>query len=336
MRRSPAKEVSGAKAARPKKRVELSHRDRALFLGIFESSVMLREQIAELFFSGSYDAAAKRLQKLLTHGYLRERKVDDRRGTYLPTWISLAEPAFSVLRADNAIPDEMTWQSLRRRRSSAPSTLAHDLDVVDLWVAFVKAHRRAREGSLKHFSTWPYHFQFETVSTHGGASSLLLPDAHAVMAHTDDPKLAPIESTIFFEWDRSTEHRGILRGKALGYDHFYRSGAYAERCGGRHTDIEDYPFRVVLAVKNEERRNNLLEALARPEGTHPLIPDQFWSTTWEEIRSDPLGPIYLHVGDYVQATKGTIYDPARYVTRQRALDRDVLVRERAMKRRLVE
>jgi hypothetical protein len=87
----------------------------------------------------------------------------------------------------------------------------------------------------------------------------------------------------------------------------------------------------VFAVKNEERRNNLLEELARPSRTTSFIPDQFWCTTWDEILTDPLGPIYLHIDDYKAATKGSIYDPAVFVTKQRVIHRDELVRERAGK-----
>ena len=110
----------------------------------------------------------------------------------------------------------------------------------------------------------------------------------------------------------------VRRGKATGYDEFYRSGAFAERCGGKREHAAD-----------------LLEELARPTGTGALIHDQFWATTWDEILSDPLGPIYLHVGDYAAATAGTMCDPARFVTSQRARDRDELICERAVKRRLV-
>ena len=99
---------------------------------------------------------------------------------------------------------------------------------------------------------------------------------------------------------------------------------------------DEYPFRTVFAVRNEERRNNLLEELGRPNGGGTVIPDQFWCTAWDEILNDPLGAIYLHVGDYADATKGTMYDPARFVTNQRARDRDELIREREAKRRLLE
>jgi hypothetical protein len=319
---------------RYRERVEIRERDRALFLGLFEARVMLREQIADLYFAGSYEAAAKRLQKLEQHGYIRERRVALRRGTYLPRWISIADAGFLVLKSSGLIEDRFTWETARRRLDVAGSKLAHDLNVVDLWVAFEKAGR-GREGvALKRFLTWPYLYQFEMFGAPENGGTLLLPDAFAVIGYADDPALPPVESALFFEWDRSTQWRRILREKALAYDHFYRSGAFAERNGGKRSEAEEYPFRVIFAVKNEERRNNLLEELARPSRTIRFIPDQFWCTTWPEILGDPLGAIYLHVDDYRQATTGTMYDPARYVTKQRVLDRDELVRERAIKRSL--
>jgi hypothetical protein len=59
--------------------------------------------------------------------------------------------------------------------------------------------------------------------------------------------------------------------------------------GGKRSQVEDYPFRAAFTVKNEERRNNLLEGLARSYGTVRFIPDQLWAITWPEILTDPLG-----------------------------------------------
>ena len=324
-------------ARRPERgeRVELNKRDLALFHGLFEARVMLREQIAELFFDGSYDAAGKRLQKLMNYRYLRERRVGDRRGEYLPRWISLAEPAFVALRAAGLVEARFTWDAVKNRLASSASSLAHDLDVVDLWCAFVRAIDASKDHTLKDFSTWPYRYQFDAITPRRNGSSILLPDAFAVIEYDDDSEFSPFASPLFFEWDRSTEGRTVLCDKAAGYDHFYRSGKFAERCGGTRKDVEAYPFRTIFAVKTEERRNNLLEELARPQRRPQLIADQFWCTTWEEIRADPLGAIYLHSDDYRAVTKGSMYDPARFVTKQRVIHRDELVREKAVKRRLI-
>src|SRR5260370_41498521 len=124
-RRATNNDARSATTARQNERVDLSKRDHALFLGLFEAGVMLRAQIAELYFAGSYDAASKRLQKLLKHGFLRERSASDRSGTYHPAWISLGEPAFTALKAAGLVPDSFTWEKLKRRLSRASSSLAH-------------------------------------------------------------------------------------------------------------------------------------------------------------------------------------------------------------------
>jgi hypothetical protein len=64
--------------------------------------------------------------------------------------------------------------------------------------------------------------------------------------------------------------------------------------------------RAVFPVRNDERRNNLLEGLAPPSREGTLIHDQFSATTWDDLLADPLGAIYLHIGDYAAATSATI------------------------------
>src|SRR5262249_17741889 len=141
-----------------------------------------------------YEAALKRLQKLKDYGYICERRVPDRPGGYLPRWISLAQRGFLILRSETLIEPRFTWETAKKRLDIAPSKLAHDVQVVDLWVSFTKAFRNAANVTLKRFSTWPYLYQFESERRRQGGSTLLLPDAFALMAYTDDPALPPIES----------------------------------------------------------------------------------------------------------------------------------------------
>jgi hypothetical protein len=183
---------------------------------------------------------------------------------------------------------------------------------------------------MRHFSAWPREF---ALPARGG--SALFPDAYALFHHRPNPREPAVESAAFFEWDRSTEARRVLRKKAEAYDRFYRSGDYARRQGGRPEESNAYPFRTVFVVPNDERRNNVLEEFARPHA-QPLIADQFWVTTEKEVVGDPFGPIYLHIGDYINATRGTRYDPATHVTKYRTRERDQLVRERTTKRPLLD
>jgi hypothetical protein len=312
--------------------VDLQERDRALFLGLYEAGVMLRSQIADLYFLGSYEAAGKRVQKLLRHQYLRERTIAGRPGRYAPSWLTLTERGCGVLRDEALLPEPSSWNTLRDRLNRSTSTLAHDLGVVDLWVALTKAARTHAGATLKRFSMWPNDFRIALPKPMRGRS-LLIPDAFAEVG-CNDVGTAVVEYPFFFEWDRSTESRATLRAKAEAYDAFYRSGAFAERCGDSPDDFAEHPFRVVFAVRNEERRNNLLEELARPNASS-FISDQFWVATWHDILSDPLGASYLHIEDYAMATAGSLYDPVRYVANGRARARDDLVRARVTKRSLL-
>ena len=93
---------------------------------------------------------------------------------------------------------------VKNRLASSPGSLAHDLDVVDRWRAFARAISSFCDHTLKHFSTWPYRYQFDAVSRQRNGSSLLLPDAFAVIAIDDDPALPPVESALFL----GPKHRG--------------------------------------------------------------------------------------------------------------------------------
>src|SRR4051794_2752635 len=109
--------------------VVLGERDHALFLGLYEAGVMLRSQIADLYFLGRYEAAGKRLQKLMRHGYVRSRRMPGRPGAYAPSWLTLTAQSFGVLADQKLLPEPATWESVRERLDRSRSTLAHDLGV---------------------------------------------------------------------------------------------------------------------------------------------------------------------------------------------------------------
>src|SRR4051812_21617120 len=73
--------------------IELQDRDFALLRGLFESRVMTLGHIASLFFDGKPEAAKKRVQKLKSAGYVRERP----RRPYEPSVLFLTRSAFVLL-----------------------------------------------------------------------------------------------------------------------------------------------------------------------------------------------------------------------------------------------
>jgi len=107
------------------------------------------------------------------------------------------------------------------------------------------------------------------------------------------------------------------------------------RHGFTHEDYKDCPFRVLMVLPNEERRNNMAERLLQNE---PSAVTMVWLTTFSEITADPLGTIWMRPLEYRDITKGTQYDPSRPRTGayRREPAREGLVVARLKKLRLFE
>ena len=134
-----------------------------MFRDLIESRVMTLAQISELHFAGSYEYAKKRLQLLKSVDYIAERKPKHNPGRYFASTLSLARPGFEAFADDPFVIDErMRWDDLCSRLDFAESTLAHELEVVDMKVAFVKAIRAASGLTLDEFSTYPRRYEFTT------------------------------------------------------------------------------------------------------------------------------------------------------------------------------
>jgi hypothetical protein len=116
------------------------------------------------------------------------------------------------------------------------------------------------------------------------------------------------EHFFFLEVDRSTESRETLARRVFGYQDFYRRGALAVRYGSTPEDYKDFPFRVLMVLLTEERRNNMAERLLQND---PPALTMVWLTTFAEVIADPLGPIWMRPIDYREITKGTQYDASR-------------------------
>lgn len=71
--------------------ISLQDRDNALLRGLFESRVMTSKHVATLYFEGRAEAAKKRLQKLKTAGFVKERP----RRAYEPSLLFLTSSLLS-------------------------------------------------------------------------------------------------------------------------------------------------------------------------------------------------------------------------------------------------
>jgi hypothetical protein len=96
---------------------------------------------------------------------------------------------------------------------------------------------------------------------------------------------------------------------------------------------KDFPFRVLILT--EERRNNMAERLLQNE---PPVLTMVWLTTFDEIKTDPLGAIWMRPLDYREITKGTLYDPSRERTGAYRTDpaREAMVAAEVKKLKLLE
>jgi hypothetical protein len=122
--------------------------------------------------------------------------------------------------------------------------------------------------------------------------------------------------------------------KAREYLAFYQSGGFARLNGSPGHRYRRHPFRLLVVVQSEERRNNLAAALSRLP--RPIL-TLAWLATLEDVRRDPMATIWLTPAGYRQAVRGTRFadttargpyrtDPAR----------ERLVAERVALRRLLE
>ena len=212
-----------------KTNLALQVRDFALLRGLFESRVMTLQHLCHLYFSGRYEYAKKRVQKLKEAGLINERAVTSGRGRFLPTLLSLSRTGLSALDADPLFEryPGITWEAMQKRLNMAQSTLAHELDVVDVKVAFATSLRDTDQFSLDGFSTWPRLFEFPTEHLDSGRPFLLQPDGYFSVTRNQE-----IDYSFFLELDRSSEVRHTLTIKAHGYQNYYRSGQFAMRQGG--------------------------------------------------------------------------------------------------------
>lgn len=327
---------------RPRPKIEYQDRDYELLRSLFESRVMTLSQAAALYFDGSYEAAKKRLQKLESARavYRRRRNVNE------PAVYALTEQSLELLRtkgfldqyraAFNGLPN------MRQRATVSDMTMRHELAVMDVKAALMPAIERTDRFSTVEFGTWPFLYQFKAKRTFTNADGSLLseivlqkPDGFIrVYEQEEDGGLS--EHRFFLEVDRSSEPQHRLAAKASAYRDYYSSGNFATRYGHPGAPREDFPFRVLMILRNTERRNNAAESLLRLK---PPILTQVRLTTYQELHQDPLGPIWLVPRDYRTALTNTPFDLAirpesRVYARQP--EREAIVEARLQKHQLFD
>ncbi len=317
--------------------IELQDRDLAIFRGLFESRLMTLGHITRLYFDGRSEAAKKRIQGLKSARYLGERA----RRVYEPSILHLRERAFTELSASGAISEypHFTWEQLKKRLQVSDSTLRHELAVLNVKASLSSALSALPHHELVEFSTWPLIYQFQAAQPprpgiYQPSKVLIRPDGFMrVYEHTNEGDA--FEHFLYLEVDRSTEPHETLALRTYGYQDYYRRGGLAVRYGATPEDYKEFPFRVLMVVPNDERRNNMAERLL--QNTPPIL-SMVWLTTFAEVTADPLGAIWMRPLDYRDITKGTAYDPSRSRSGayRRQPEREALVAGEVNKLRLFE
>ena len=124
------------------------------------------------------------------------------------------------------------------------------------------------------------------------------------------------EYAFFLEVDRGTETLDTLTERCHCYREHYASGGFALSRGGTRNEREAFPYRVLVVLPSEARRDNLAEKLLT---LNPPIETQVWLTTRRELMSDPLGEIWVRPREYrgdamsrrERATKGVMQSASR-------------------------
>ncbi len=299
--------------------IQLQDRDIALLKGLFESRLMTLAQAAAIHFKGSSEAAKKRIQKLKAAGYLAERP----RRAYDPSILFLTRKSFTAL-AGGGYLDEyppLVWRDLEKRARVSELTLKHELAVMDFKAAVYTAVAKSPKLRVAEFSTWPLLYEFRASPNGGRTSMVVRPDGYLRIYETKSDGSVS-EHTFFLEIDRSTEVLDTLVTRSACYRDYYRRGGLAARQGHPHAEFEQFPFRVLIVVRNAERRNNLCERLL---SLRPPILSQVWLTTLSEANATPFASIWILPQDYrnalIHSAVGSIENKAAVYRRNS--DRDL-------------
>jgi hypothetical protein len=283
--------------------IVLQDRDIGFLRGLFESRVMTASHASSLYFDGRHEMTKKRLQKLKSAGLIAERP----RRAFEPAILYLTRKGLGPLVERGILRDypEFDLPALERRARVSGLTLRHELEVMEIKVAFASSVTKSPALALAEFNTWPLLNEFKVFQDRAGNSEVLVRPDGFIRIHEKEQGGGLSEHALFLEVDRSTESQEVLASKAACYLAYYKTGGFAEKCGGNRGDFKEYPFRVLFVFKTAERRNNTAERLI--QGNPPIL-TQVWLTTFADVTADPFGAIWIRPADYRDAIRGTRFE----------------------------
>jgi hypothetical protein len=308
--------------------LEITPRDISILRSLFESRISTAAHICVHHFESKAEAAKKRIFKLKSAKLIGERraKVSD------PSILFLTAKGIKLLESNGILSEypQLSASALQKRTRVSSQTIQHELEMMDIKAFFHLAIQSRPELQIEEFSTWPACYEFQVMDQQLGRERCVQPDAF-VRVHESESDGGLSEHALFFELDRSTEAQDRLASIARCYQEYHKSGGFAVWCGGTRDQVREYPFRVLMVFKTPERRNNCAERLLQ---ALPPVLSRVWLSTFQEVKSNPFGKIWIRPRDYRDATKGTRFDPERQRKSwayRRENERQLLVEEKVIK-----
>jgi protein involved in plasmid replication-relaxation len=274
--------------------IVLMPRDRALLAALYECRVMTLQQAAGLHFDEHGAYTRKRVSKLKQAGLLRERP----RRRSEPSVLHLTAAGWELLQKEGQLDHypPLSAAVFRKRARVSDFTLQHELAIIDIKAAFVRALKSSDRFKLHSFCTWPRLLEFTTQARSSGIylsqEVTVRPDGFIRIREVAEG--SQYEICFYLEVDRSTESQETLVRKSVAYLEYYRSGRFAIREGGHPEEYRKFPFRLLIVCRSPERQYNILSNLLESD---PPVFTHAWITTFSEIRADPMGKIWLRPVD---------------------------------------
>jgi len=240
-------------------KISIQARDLELLGLLLHTRILTLFHASILVFGGKKEAAKKRIQKLKAGGLILER----RRKAYEQGVLFLSKKGFECLKIHGALPAECpNIRSFSKRGQISELTLRHELEVLDVKTAFHREIARHDNLSIAEFSTWPRLYEFTVRDEEKRTGSKTVQPDGFIRIHERDAEGALWEHMFFLEVDRSTEKLFTFIGKIDCYSLFYRQGGMAERLGQRKEEYKNFPFRVLMLCKTDERVQTIARGIA--------------------------------------------------------------------------
>ncbi len=183
--------------------------------------------------------------------------------------VCLTRKSHALLTEQSAIADfpRLSTTAFEKRADVTQLTIRHELEVMDVKAAFYSALKISETFTIAEFSTWPQLHEFKANRPGSGNDVLVKPDGF-IRIHEKEKDGGVSEHTFFLEVDRSTETQNTLVNRAGCYLDHYKSGGFAVAHGKPGSEYKEFPFRVLLVLKNAERRNNTAPSITRKQSAN--------------------------------------------------------------------